>query len=89
MHAVDIAEPKPQTFATLELVWTNPEPVAEQAPALLLECRNRRHAQNILSILEHGFIQERRRGDKLAFFVFEGREPVRLTLIPGSMRTAA
>jgi hypothetical protein len=89
MHAVDLKEPKPQTFATLKLVWTNPEPVAEQAPVLLLECRNRRHAQNILSLLAHGFIQERRRGDRLLYGVYEGREPVRLTVIPGTMRTAA
>lgn len=98
MYAVDLTEEKAVDLTSLgtdiapvlELIWENPSsPEArDEQPKLLIECRNRRHANAILTLLDEGYIREVRRGDRLVFQVYRGYEPVRLLVIPG-MRTAA
>ncbi|NNE68828.1 MAG: hypothetical protein HKN29_00540 [Rhodothermales bacterium] len=102
MYAVDLSEAVEAAVAqpgeevdqvmtpAMALIWENPETPAleREGPVLLLECRHRRHAYAVLRAMDEGFIREVRRGDRLVFQVYEGPEPVRLSLVPG-IRTAA
>ncbi len=98
MYAVDLSEEEAVNLGSLgsevapvlELIWENPDSpeLRDEQPALLIECRNRRHANAILALLDQGYIREVRRGDRLVFQVYRGYEPVRLLVNPG-MRTAA
>ena len=98
MYAVDLSEEKAVDLTTLgteiapvlELIWQNPESpeLRDEQPKLLIEVRNRRHANAILALLDRGYIRELRRGDRLVFQVYRGYEPVRLLVHP-ELRTAA
>ncbi|MFT4604552.1 MAG: hypothetical protein ACI9W4_001285 [Rhodothermales bacterium] len=98
MYAVDLSEEEAVDLTTLgteiapvrELIWENPgsPELRDQQPELLIECRNRRHANAISSLMDHGYIREVRRGDRLVFQVYRGYEPVRLLVIPGTRRAA-
>ena len=90
MYALDLEDAARTKSPRMELIWTNPVPVDESAvgPEPFMVCRSRRHALNIVKLMDAGYIREVRRGDKLTFHVFEGTEPVPLRLIRG-MRSAA
>lgn len=89
MYALDIQEARTKPKPRLELVWTNPSPETVQRESQpFLVCRSRRHAQNIVRLMDEGYIREVRRGDNLVFCVFEGPEPVVLQLVKTTGRAA-